>query len=682
MLENMDHFVFDLHSGKLEDLEWAVKALTKTPLESEKSLIVISSVLSWGDNLHNMVEDKPEEDQVDGDKPIQETSNILEGSIIKEADEHVDDEESNENIDELDVDQDNNLDNDGDNPDNSNERNDVHFDNLEGDKTKKKGKKKKIEIVFKEIKYKRVGFSEEEYNQRIPLNSYQKIKEYEDYLLNLEVENLKIYIICAGIPYGNCETVFNYFFKSAWLQNPDFVPYFSLGDNLIPTIHVKDLARIVKKMLTSSKPESKYIFAVDQTVDSSMKAIASSISREIGSGKTKSVEQDERWVRSLNFNSQDYFIDPKIGEKNQLTMTITDNELKWEGYLGIDIMLKPSKYIDEDFEWHCREGITSVNMQKLLSEFCVSRRLSPIKIIINCSDRNIRQIYAKMLSKFFNIPILNMEKTLEMLTIEEDKLSYEERVMKMKYLELKERMNFLQENPTFKNEENLLLYDPNEITIESLKYLLKENACMNRGYVLEGTPINLEEVDLLYYKNVEVPQENEDLIDEEDDEINPVDSMAMSIEENNLKDQNLSKEEELGEHSEIQERSNEENSEHRESISQISKENRNSATEIILVNQDIKKKKKIRPKIYKKIFEKEMLPHSVITLCVKNQENPHIVNNYFWQVENFYQKNKIEVLNLLLDVDQEETFEMMRIYIERVCYLLTSFSLADHLIIL
>ena len=34
------------------------------------------------------------------------------------------------------------------------------------------------------------------------------------------------------------------------------------GNNFLPTIHVKDLAGMVKK-ISESKPERKYIFAVD-----------------------------------------------------------------------------------------------------------------------------------------------------------------------------------------------------------------------------------------------------------------------------------------------------------------------------------------------------------------------------------------------------------------------------------
>jgi hypothetical protein len=67
MREKMDCYIFDLHSGRLDDLKWAVWALTNEPLDSEKTLIVISSVLSWGGSEPKMVEVKPKKK-----KPVEE----------------------------------------------------------------------------------------------------------------------------------------------------------------------------------------------------------------------------------------------------------------------------------------------------------------------------------------------------------------------------------------------------------------------------------------------------------------------------------------------------------------------------------------------------------------------------------------------------------------------------------
>ena len=59
------------------------------------------------------------------------------------------------------------------------------------------------------IQLKRTSYNEEDWPSRKSIEQYQAIKEYEDFLLTNKVENLNVYIICAGIPYGYAETVFS-----------------------------------------------------------------------------------------------------------------------------------------------------------------------------------------------------------------------------------------------------------------------------------------------------------------------------------------------------------------------------------------------------------------------------------------------------------------------------------------
>jgi adenylate kinase len=65
--------------------------------------------------------------------------------------------------------------------------------------------------------------------------------------------------------YGAGESIFENHFKKAWLQNPASLPYLGVGKNSVPTIHVKDLARMVKKVYETKPAEKQYIFAVDNT---------------------------------------------------------------------------------------------------------------------------------------------------------------------------------------------------------------------------------------------------------------------------------------------------------------------------------------------------------------------------------------------------------------------------------
>ena len=778
MREKMDCYVFDLHSGRLDDLKWAVWALTNEPLDSEKTLIVISSVLSWGGNEPKMVEVKPKKKKPieEGEEPPQEgeekeeeekEEEEKEDEEKKEEEEKKDGEEKKQEEAEPQFDENGNpieppkqefdeygneilaakLDEQGNEilPPNDDdfeyyfeedykekkrieleeqkkkeqeelnklkEENPDAYKSMEEEKKKEEEKKEenkeedekkeedeeekqdeenpegeegeekkrvykriiKVKIIKPKI-FKRVGYREKDYKQRIPIEFYKRFKEYEDYLLDLKFENLNIYIICAGIPYGGCETTFNYFFKSAWLQNPIELPYYNEGNNLIPTIHIKDLARIVRR-IADNKAEFPYIFAFDRTKDSSLKNIISSISKNIGSGKTVSIPYNKNLIRNISLKEEDFFIDKLKYEKNKLVMNITKHELMWTRFLGIDVMLKKSKYLGEDYEWYCKEGIPA-NCPKLLKEFCSYRYLRPLKIILNCKNENYRKLFAEKISKFYNIPILNFELMMEKLN-QNISDNEEEKFMNEKYYKLKERLDFLEANPDFKNEANELLFNKTEILYECLKYLLKSNAAVNRGYVLEGIPVNMDEINSIYYYKKEMkpnpdeeeekPPEEEEIEEEEEEK---KDEEKKQEEKKEEEEENKDEQDEDKKEGEEDEKKDEEdeNKENEENKEEEKKEEENNGQEGEgKKKKKKKKKKKIKPKKYKTKFEKTLLPESIITLT-KIDKKTSDVDNTFWEVEQFYQDNKIEIMNLVYEEeekdDPEELFEMMRIYIER-----------------
>ena len=80
----MDTFIYDLHSGRLDDLEFGIRALTKAPLESEKTVIVITSVLSWGKTPPKIVEDIPEPLLDENGNPIEPSSEQLNNPELDE----------------------------------------------------------------------------------------------------------------------------------------------------------------------------------------------------------------------------------------------------------------------------------------------------------------------------------------------------------------------------------------------------------------------------------------------------------------------------------------------------------------------------------------------------------------------------------------------------------------------
>ncbi len=66
---------------------------------------------------------------------------------------------------------------------------------------------------------------------------------------------------------------------------------FGEGDNVVPTIHVLDLAAIILN-LADSRPKGRYILALDDS-HSTLTELVEAISRHLGTGRTKRVPREE-----------------------------------------------------------------------------------------------------------------------------------------------------------------------------------------------------------------------------------------------------------------------------------------------------------------------------------------------------------------------------------------------------
>jgi len=108
-------------------------------------------------------------------------------------------------------------------------------------------------------------------------------------VLNFKKEGVKTYVISAGVLYGQGEAIFNSHFKNSWKQDPQKLPIVGEGNNLVPTIHVTDLARMTKKIF-ESQPERQYIFGIDNTKKPTQRKLIQAISEGIGTGLVESVD--------------------------------------------------------------------------------------------------------------------------------------------------------------------------------------------------------------------------------------------------------------------------------------------------------------------------------------------------------------------------------------------------------
>jgi adenylate kinase len=118
------------------------------------------------------------------------------------------------------------------------------------------------------------------------------------------------------------------------MQNPNEIPITGDGRNLIPTIHVRDLVSVVRRII-DQRPSKHYIFAVDKTKNKSLNNIVTSLSKNIGNGL---VVNTENYEAVPNYN--EFLINLKIKSSKIFEDVRRDNE-------SLDSFNK------RKFQWHC-----------------------------------------------------------------------------------------------------------------------------------------------------------------------------------------------------------------------------------------------------------------------------------------------------------------------------------------
>lgn len=156
-----DVIVYDLLTAKYEEVDYVIKTLKTSELNNEKTLILLSSVMTWVNTPP-----KYQKELEDGEEPPE-----------GEGDEAEEEEEEE-------------IPDDGDKPDEEEEEKDANGEPI---------KKKKV-----------LNFKESDYHLRVPHPKYQHLKTLETLALS-SVKNqpkLKVHVLCSGIRYGNGEREF------------------------------------------------------------------------------------------------------------------------------------------------------------------------------------------------------------------------------------------------------------------------------------------------------------------------------------------------------------------------------------------------------------------------------------------------------------------------------------------
>ena len=348
---------------------------------------------------------------------------------------------------------------------------------------------------------------------------------------------LRVHILCSGIRYGNGERIFYDHFQKAWIQNPNELPYIGEGENLVPTIHIIDLARLVRRIVIEDPKEYPYIFAIDKTRRPSHKRLVQAISKGMGTDQVASVdeasvEDKQGWKQFLTINlkmkASDAFKPLPINEDELPDFDDPKQEEEWRASF--------------EFPWHSRYGIIG-NIKNLNVEFNTFRGLNPVKIFVTGPPASGKTFYSDELARYYNIPKVNVKQLLDevwrMVGIDEEALGDEPDPL---VVEVRTKVEELREAEVAKidearaelpepedgwpevDRESLSIRIPDKLLYKLLRIRLAANACRNRGYILDGYPRTYDDACWSYLNKIpKYDEETGDLIEDDEEEELPED---------------------------------------------------------------------------------------------------------------------------------------------------------------
>ncbi|KAM9432425.1 adenylate kinase 7 isoform 1-T1 [Salvelinus alpinus] len=325
-----------------------------------------------------------------------------------------------------------------------------------------------------------IPFTEEDYRRRRAHPNFKEHINVEKLVVKMgktKSSLLSTYVVASGVQYGMGEQVFHFFFKTSWLGDLPKVPIFGEGTNVIPTIHINDLAGVIQNVI-DHKPKPHYLVAVDDsktTIDDIVKTIA----YVVGPGKTKRVPKEDAFLTR---------------DLRQMDIDALFVNLRIEAV-----------YLKENFNihWVCESGLID-NIDRVVEEYKQTRGLLPIRVCFMGPPAVGKSTVAERICKHYKLHHIRLKETIT------ETLAHLESIIRMEdgeteaedFATSSELLETLKENM---DQNGGRLDDPYVIRI--MRDKLKSKLCRNQGFVLDSFPKTYEQAKDLFYADDDEPED-------------------------------------------------------------------------------------------------------------------------------------------------------------------------------
>ncbi|XP_033708442.1 adenylate kinase 7 isoform X2 [Tursiops truncatus] len=308
-----------------------------------------------------------------------------------------------------------------------------------------------------------IPFTEEDYRRRKHHPNFLDHINAEKLVLKLgkKVRKFATYVVAAGLQYGMEGGILHAFFKLAWSGEVPALPVFGDGTNVIPAIHVLDLAGVIQNVI-DHVPKFHYLVAVDE-----------------------SVHTLEDFVKQED-------IDHLLVNLRMETLIVKENF---------------------NIRWFAQAGFVE-NINSILKEYKQSRRLLPIKICILGPPAVGKSSIAEVLSKYYKLHHIKLKDVIS------EAIAKLEAIVTPKHVgeggeeegEEEEEAETVEDAQEFLDgikeslEHNAGRLE-DEYIIRFIREKLKSMPCKNQGYILDGFPKTYDQAKDLFNQEEEEEEE-------------------------------------------------------------------------------------------------------------------------------------------------------------------------------
>ncbi|XP_054469711.1 adenylate kinase 7 isoform X2 [Anoplopoma fimbria] len=315
------------------------------------------------------------------------------------------------------------------------------------------------------------------------------------------------YVVASGLQYGMGEQAFHYFFKTSWLGQEHEIPVFGDGTNIIPTIHISDLASVIQNVI-EHQPKPYYLLAVDFS-NNTLEDIVKEVASIIGPGKTQKRPFEEAF----------------------LTQDLSTMEID---SLLVNLRME-AVHIKELFSinWLCETGLVD-NIELVVEEYQKARGLLPVRLCILGPPAVGKSTVSRQISEHYKLHHITLKETISetIAQLEDDVRNADpDAENEDSSEEARELLNSLKDSM---EQYGGLLDD--QLLVKVVRNKLMSNPCRNQGFVLDGFPKTYEQAKELFYAEEHDSEDGASQISSNSKKIMPEFVLCLDASDDFLKD--------------------------------------------------------------------------------------------------------------------------------------------------